>query len=115
MSANVTKLGPQAVQIGNDTVFASDGRDHYRYSEGDLVTRVRCDHLYKKPIPKRLLSSLFLGDHLAKSLVLRVFVSETTSWVAPVAGMPMSADQRLRFRTNVELALRCLGTNSQIV
>ena len=115
MKECVKKLGPQAVQIGDNTFFASDGEDYYRYSEGNLAARVRRGHIYEKPIPKWLLSSVFLGEYLVEKCKTLVYVSETTVWITPVPGTPMNVEEKDRLQKNIERALQCLGTKFEII
>ena len=78
-------------------------------------TRIRREHFYEDPIPKWLLRSFFLADYLAWKCKTLVYLSETESWLAPIPGSPLTVEQRERLRNNVEAALRCLGTNYEIL
>lgn len=115
MNMRATKLGPQVVQIGDNTLFSSDGEDYYRYSEGNSITRVRREHIYEEPIPKWLLHSVLLGDYLVKKCKTLVYASETVDWIAPVPGTPMTVEERERMVENIRHALQCLETKFEIL
>ncbi len=105
MSRKIVKLKPQLVRIGEDTFITSLDRFHFRYSKGDLVARVQLEWIYKHPIPKWLITSVFLHFYLARKRILQVLVSETLFWEAPVPGTPLTVAQKERLREDFELAM----------